>query len=106
MSVIMQKNYRSKAEKGISYTLVFAMLFAFGMIAIGFAGYTMPELGFGNIESIIIALVGATTLLFVMNSILVKVTSGNVRTYSMILSLIFVAIVLILALLGSGILEV
>jgi len=106
MSLIMQKSFRSKAERGVSYTLVFGVLFSFALIAIGFGSYVIPEIGFGKIESVMIALTGATILLFVMNNILMKVTTGRIRAYSIILSFFFVVIVFILALLGTGILEV
>jgi len=106
MSLIMQKKYRSKTEKSVNYTMVFAILFAFAIIAIGMASYVLPNFGFGGIQSVILVLFGSTILLFAMNSILVKITSGKIRAFSMALSFMFVFMILVLALLGSGILEI
>lgn len=106
MSLIMQKTYRSRYESSINYTMVFVVLFAFAMIIVGIAGYTIPDFKLGTWQSISLVVFGSGVLFFSLSNIIMKATSGKTRMASMLASFLLVVFFLLLAFIGSGILEV
>lgn len=106
MSLIMQKSYRSKLDSAVNNSMVFGVIFSFLLIGIGIGSYVIPEFGIDIMGAVGLVVLGAGILLFSLSSIIMKMSAGMSRSVSILIALLSVTFILLMALIGSGILEV